>query len=696
MKTSVFALALAATLLPFGAKARDVTSLNATWQFVRADNPAVKDPAYDGHVAWQTIDLPHSFNAHDVRAAGDRDAVPSPDGPYRGAAWYRHELDFKPEPGKHYYLQFDGATLAADVYVNGQSIGRHEGGYAAFRFDVTNALKAGANLIAVRVDNTKVPQIAPLAGDFNIFGGLTRGVSLIAVPDVHVDLKDHGGPGVYVTTQKLYPAVYQGKKLTVPLAADVSARALIANEGAAAAVVTIRARVVDADGKTVAQTQDSRNLPAGTTAPLDFAFKVKDTHLWEGRKSPYLYHIEIDTGTDKVIVPLGIRTLTVAKDGFRLNGALYAVHGVNMQQPGRPGKGTGVSDADIDQDMQLLGDLGLTGMRLAHMQHPQRVYDDADKLGILVSTEVPLVNDVTPGDAFLGNINEQMRELIAQNYNHPSVAMWGLGNELRDNSDAANAVIASLQTTAKAMDPKRPTLYSHCCLADDAAIAMHGDITSYNRYYGWYTGEFTDIGKWADGVHARFPDRVFAMSEYGAGASVKQQEDPVSRVQPGSTWHPEQYQAKFHEVYWKEFAARPWLVFDFVWVGIDFPAWPRNEGDRPWINDKGLVTEDRTTKKDAYYFYQANWSDKPMVHITSERFLTRRVRAAVVKVYTNTDKVDLTLNGQALPPQPVTDHIATWKIDLADGDNEIVAAIKDSAGKDLRDTVHWTYTDKID
>jgi beta-galactosidase len=186
------------------------------------------------------------------------------------------------------------------------------------------------------------------------------------------------------------------------------------------------------------------------------------------------------------------------------------------------------------------------------------------------------------------------------------------------------------------------------------------------------------------------------MSEYGAGASVKQQEDPVSRVQPGSTWHPEQYQAKFHEVYWKEFAARPWLVFDFVWVGIDFPAWPRNEGDRPWINDKGLVTEDRTTKKDAYYFYQANWSDKPMVHITSERFLTRRVRAAVVKVYTNTDKVDLTLNGQALPPQPVTDHIATWKIDLADGDNEIVAAIKDSAGKDLRDTVHWTYTDKID
>jgi beta-galactosidase len=674
-------------LFPLGAQARDVTSLNASWQFVRTDNPQVKDPAYDGHIAWQMVDLPHSFNAHDVRAAGDKDAVPTPDGPYRGPAWYRHSLDFKPEPGKHYYLQFDGATLAADVYVNGQSIGRHEGGYAAFRFDVTNALKAGSNLIAVRVDNTKVPQIAPLNGDFNVFGGLTRGVSLIAVPDVHVDLKDHGGPGVYVTTQKLYP----GK---TP-AADVSAKALIANEGATAATVTVHARVIDVDGKVVTQARETHTLPAGTTAPLDFAFKIKNAHLWNGRKSPYLYHVEVDTGTDEVTVPLGIRTLTVAKDGFRLNGALYAVHGANMQQPGRPGKGTGVSDADIDQDMQIMADLGVTGMRLAHMQHPQRVYDDADKDGILVSTEVPLVNDITPGDAFRDNIDEQMRELIAQNYNHPSVAMWGLGNELRDKSADANAVLASLQTTAKSMDPGRPTLYSHCCLADDDPIAMHSDITSYNRYYGWYSGEFTDIGKWADGIHTQFPDRIFAMSEYGAGASIKQQEDPVARVQPTSTWHPEQYQSKYHEYYWKELSARPWLVFDFVWVGFDFPVYSRNEGDRPSINDKGLVTEDRTTKKDAYYFYQANWSDKPMLHITSARFVTRRVRATTVKVYTNVDKVDLTLNGKALPSQPVTDHMATWKIDLADGDNEIIAVGKDSSGKDLRDTVHWTYTDKV-
>jgi beta-galactosidase len=296
------------------------------------------------------------------------------------------------------------------------------------------------------------------------------------------------------------------------------------------------------------------------------------------------------------------------------------------------------------------------------------------------------------GDGFRDNINEQMRELIAQNYNHPSVSIWGLGNELRDNSSTANAVVASLAATAKAMDTTRPTFYAHCCLADDDPVAMHGDIVSYNRYSGWYNGEITDIGKWADDLHAQFPDRIIAISEYGAGGSVKQQEDPPARTQPTSSWHPEQYQTAFHEFYWKQFSTRPWLIHDFIWVAFDFPSYFRNEGDRPAINDKGLVTEDRTTKKDSYYWYQANWSDKPMVHITSARFVKRRIQAATVKVYSNVTEVQLSLNGQALPPQPVVEHIATWKIKLATGDNEIIA----SAGKDLRDVVHWNYYDVVE
>ncbi len=680
MTTFLIRLGLLLCLLfPAIAEARTQTSLNAGWLFIRQDIVAAKDASFDTG-GWQKVDLPHSFNAHDVRSVGDPDAIPSPNGYYRGPAWYRRTLDLTPQKGRHYYLQFDGAALIADVYVNGLSVGRHEGGYATFRFDITGALKPGDNLIAVRVDNSKVPQVAPLNGDFNVSGGLYRGVSLIVVPDVHVDLKDHGGPGVYIATK----AITAGK-------ADITARVLLVNEGGKTAA-TVRMRILDADGKVVAQSGGSQTLAPGATV-FEQVLAIKRPHLWQGRQSPYLYKVEVAVGDDAVTVPLGIRTIaTDPNRGLLLNGQPYGVHGVNMQQPGRPGKGTAVSEADIDADMQMLDDLSVTGLRLAHMQHPQRVYDDADRYGFILTTEVPLVNEITPDAAFHDNIVEQLRELIAQNYNHPSVAMWGLGNELWDNSDAANAIMADLQKTAKTMDPARPTVYSHCCLADDAAIAAHADVTSFNRYYGWYSGEFADLGKWADAVHARFPDRVFGISEYGAGASVKDQEDPTGRPATTSYWHPEQYQAAYHEANWKQLAARPWLWSNYVWAAFDFPAYARNEGDRPGMNDKGLISEDRLVKKDAYYWYQANWSDRLMVHITSPRYQHRRTRNVTVKVYSNTDEVRLSLNGESVPAQKVVDHIATWKVVLKDGDN----AVEAFAGKDLHDIVHWTYSDRVE
>ncbi len=680
MKTFLIRLGLLLCLLfPAIAEARTQTSLNAGWAFIRQDIPAAKDAAFDAG-GWQKVDLPHSFNAHDVRSASDRDAIASPNGYYRGPAWYRRALDLTPVKGQHYYLQFDGATLVADVYVNGRSVGRHEGGYAAFRFDITDALKAGGNVIAVRVDNTKVAQVAPLNGDFNVSGGLTRGVSLVAVPDVHVDLTDHGGPGVYVSTQEMSES-----------RADIAVRSLLANDGAKTSAM-VRTRILDADGKVVVQSTHRQALASGV-ATVDQVLTIRRPHLWQGRQSPYLYRVEVAVADDIVAVPLGVRTIaTDPNKGLLLNGRPYGVHGVNMQQPGRPGKGTAVSDADIDADMQMLDDLGATGLRLAHMQHPQRVYDDADHYGFIVTTEVPLVNEVTADAAFHDNIVEQLRELIAQNYNHPSVAMWGLGNELWDNSDAANALMADLQKTAKAMDPKRPTVYSHCCLADDAAIATHADVTSFNRYYGWYSGEFADLGKWADAVHARFPDRVFGISEYGAGASIKAQEDPAGRPATTSYWHPEQYQAAYHEANWKQLSARPWLWSDYIWVAFDFPAYARNEGDRPGMNDKGLISEDRSVKKDAYFWYQANWSDRLMVHISSPRYAHRRTRNVTVKIYANVDEVRLSLNGESLGAQTVVDHVATWKVTLKDGDNVVEAF----AGKDLHDIVHWTYSDRVE
>ncbi|MBW8880221.1 MAG: DUF4982 domain-containing protein [Asticcacaulis sp.] len=583
-----------------------------------------------------------------------------------------------PRAGQHYYLQFDGAALITDVYVNGQSAGHHEGGYAAFRFDVTPYLKAGQNVVAVRVDNTRVPQIAPLDGDFNIFGGLYRGVSLIAVSDVHIDLKDHGGPGVYMAVKSLSDS-----------RADLTARVLLVNDGKAGQAV-VRVKVLDADGKTVATASRRQTVTGAATAELPLS--VKKPHLWQGRADPYLYHAEVTVGDDVVTVPLGLRTVAVDPDkGLILNGKPYEVHGVNMQQPGRPGKGTAVSDDEIDADMKMIADLGATGVRLAHMQHPQRVYDDADSMGFVITTEVPFVGNVTAGDAFRDNLVEQMRELVAQNYNHPSVIMWGLGNEVWKDSPEGNAVLAALQTTAKTLDPARPTVYSHCCQPDDSATALHADVTSYNRYFGWYSGDTKDFGAWADGLHAKFPKRAIGVSEYGAGGSILAQEDPPSRPQTTSFWHPEQYQAQFHEQYWNQMKTRPFLWSDFIWVAFDFPSYGRNEGDRPSVNDKGLVSEDRLVKKDAYYWYQANWSDRLMLHIASPRYTARRTREVTVRVYANVPEVRLQLNGESLPAQPVTDHVATWKVSLKDGDNTIEAF----AGKDLHDAVHWQYTDAV-
>ena len=676
MRVGWISLAALLAAASFGAEARTVTPLNTDWRFVRQDVPSAKEG--EGDAQWQSISLPHTFNAHDVRSLNDPQAAPSPNGYYRGPAWYRHGLELRPEAGQHYYLQFDGAALTTDVYVNGQPAGHHEGGYAGFRYDVTSLLKAGSNAIAVRVDNTKVPQIAPLNGDFNVYGGLYRGVSLITVADVHIDLKDHGGPGVYITAKSLSD-----------VRADLTARVLVANDGKAASA-TVRVKVMDADGKVIATAQRRQTLSGN--AAVELPLTIRAPHRWQGRADPYLYHAEVTVGDDTVTVPLGLRTIGIDPDqGLILNGKPYAVHGVNMQQPGRPGKGTAVSADDIDADMKTISDLGATGIRLAHMQHPQRVYDDADAMGFVVTTEVPFVDEASPGDAFRDNIVEQMRELIAQNYNHPSIVMWGLGNEVRKDTPEGNAALAALQTTVKGLDTTRPTVYSHCCQPDDSATAMHADVTSYNRYYGWYSSNTKEFGGWADGIHARFPKRAIGVSEYGAGGSIHAQEDPAAQPPTTSFWHPEQYQAQFHEQTWNQMKARPFLWSDFVWVAFDFPSYGRNEGDRPSVNDKGLVTEDRLVRKDAWYWYQANWSDRLMVHIASPRYTARRVREVTVRVYANVDEVRLQLNGESLPAQPVKDHVATWKVSLKDGDNRIEAF----AGKDLHDAVHWQYSDSV-
>lgn len=679
------ALLMAGVLSPTPSRAamdgRQQASLNEGWRFQKGDTADAPVVAFDPK-DWLKVTLPHTFNGADGADGG---------GYYRGPGWYRREF-FTADgaaPGR-YFLQFDGAALVADVYLNGQRVGRHEGGYAAFRFDVTARVRPGRNVVAVRVDNSASPHIAPLGGDFTVFGGLYRGVSLIRTPLLHVDALDHGGPGVYATTVSMTP-----ERATVRVTTRVR------NDAPAARRTRVTTRILDAEGGLVAQASSVKPLAAGATTPVEQTLTIDKARAWNGRKDPYLYAVAatvagVEGGeTDAVRVPLGLRTTRIDPDkGFFLNGEHLAVHGVNLHLD-RPGVGLAVSDDDVAEDFRLMEAMGANGLRLVHFQHPAKAYDLADRAGLVVWTEIPFNSKVGYEPEFLANLEQQLRELIRQTYNHPSVVVWGLGNEVYAADEATNQALAALHALAKAEDPSRPTVYAHCCASDTDRLTTHTDLIGYNRYYGWYPDKGETIGTWADGVHRETPGRAMAVSEYGAGASILHQQDPARRPETTAGFHPEHYQALYHEKNWRDLRDRPFIWASFVWVGFDFASDGRNEGDRPGVNDKGLVSHDRRTPKDAYYWYQANWTTEPMVYITHRRQVMRTAPRADIKVYSNRPEASLTVNGVAVGTAPVQDHVAVWPdVALRPGVNRI--AVQAGVGAEARlDAVEWVYDPNV-
>jgi beta-galactosidase len=431
-------------------------------------------------------------------------------------------------------------------------------------------------------------------------------------------------------------------------------------------------------------------LPARDVVPVDLDAVLAAPHLWQGVDDPYLYTSEVQLASgpqefDRVDDEVGVRTVRIDADrGLLLNGRPYRVHGVNVHLTYAPGKGTAVSDADIDADYRILEELGVTGLRFAHYQHNAHSYALADRKGFLVWTELPLTSEVGASDAFAANAAQQARELVRQNFNHPSVFVWGLGNEIYKVDDVSGRVLDAMQRLVHAEDASRPTAYANCCAPIDGPQALHTDVIASNVYFGWYDKEFADLAPFLASNHALRPHTPEALSEYGAGASVLQQEDPVRRPKAPSHWHPEQYQALYHEAAWRQIEAAPWLWATFVWTGFDFASSGRDEGDARGINDKGLVTMDRKVRKDAYYWYQANWAKQPMVYITSRRAVRRTAPDVEVKVYSNQPAVRLRVNGADLGERPVEGHIARWPVRLAPGANRIEV----QAGT-LTDSVEW-------
>lgn len=720
---------LAAASQPVGAQpamqdGRQVTVLAAGWRFHLGDlGDEATSGGYDDS-AWAPVQVPHSWNRvgyyrpHPERHLHRADTVQKT----QGRGWYRLHFQAPAAAGKRVWIEFDAASRVASVWLNGRKIGDHAGPFSRFRFDVSDAVRPGAdNLLVVRVDNSPPSEggatadVLPLTGDFFVHGGLYRPVRLIVADPLHLDLADLGGSGVYAATTAATRS-----------SAHLALRARVSNDAARPAQVQVTARLVDAAGRTAATVRRRLSLPAAATTEAALGLDIHAPHLWQGVDDPYLYTLAVEVAdargrvVDRVRQPFGIRTIKVDPDkGLFLNGRHVALHGVGYHQD-REGKGWAISAEDVAQDMAIMREMGVNTIRLTHYQHGQPIHDLADRYGLLVWDEIPLVSAWTrrgerePRPALVENARQQLRELIRQNGNHPSVINWSIANEVDfGNSFPAfltgigdgkapdpMPLLRNLQALAHAEDPSRPTALATCCEGRlfDAGVeipttAEAADLGGANRYFGWYFGAPGDLGPQLDALHAKRPRQPLSVTEYGAGAATTIHTDDVQGgpIDSRGAGQPEEYASYIHEEAWKALKARPYLWATWLWNSFDFATTIRNEGDAQDINTKGLVTYDRQIRKDPYYFYKANWTSAPVVHINGRRYTQRAYRVTDVRVYSNAAATDLIVNGRAIGRRTACpDRVCVWRnVVLSPGANAVVARGRFASGA-VEDKVAWT------
>jgi beta-galactosidase len=655
--------------------ARQESLIDTNWKFLRADPPNAQSPDFND-TTWQPVTLPHTWNLQDGLVPGDHY--------YRGPAWYRLTLNFPAiNPTRQYFLRFDAASLAAKIFINGQLAGAHQGGFSAFCFNITPFLHPGQNLIAVRVDNSVSQNIPPISGDFTVFGGLYRDAHLLNLNSVSISPTDDASPGIYLTTTHLDQST-----------ATISATVILRNDSAQIQTVAVTAAVRDSAGQPVATSTTSQTVPAHSTGQATIPITIPHPHLWNGKQDPYLYTTSISltqSGTllDELDQPLGLRTFRVDPNhGFFLNGTPYPLHGVGLHQ-GFYNKGWAATPADIDINYQLIEEIGANALRLAHYQHSDYEYSLCDRRGLIVWAEIPLINRIIDNDAYYTIARQQLRELIKQNYNHPSICFWSLWNELGPHTRTDWRLPADLNELAHQLDPTRLTVAaSH--LPPEIAVNTIPDAIAFNRYPGWYLFTLADWPAKLAELHATLPNSSIGISEYGAGASIRQHV-PIPAIEPNNLgqWHPEEWQSQFHEAAYSAMQKCPWLWGTFVWNMFDFPSSERFEGDEPAFTDKGLVTYDRKTKKDAFYYYKAHWNTDPFVYITSRRATPRPAGTIEIKIYSNCATAELFINGRSLGIRQGTDDIFLWPdVQLIPGQNELSAVAK-SNGKSYTDSCTW-------
>jgi len=614
--------------LAVGVEARTDQKIDSGWRFVGG--------SIDGSTIDKVVDLPHTWNAEDA---------PKGYAYHRGDGVYTKQLEVsQSDIGKRFFLHFEGAQTVADVSVNGQHLGQHRGGYTAFAFEVTDQIRPGENQIEVKVNNEQTTDVIPLSGDFPLFGGLHRSVRLIVTDPICITPLDHASPGVYIRQRDLTNA-----SGTIDVTTKIS-------NGGDAADVRVLVVVRDADGQEVARGETSVQVPASQTTSGMVSLIVDEPQRWHGLESPYLYSVSTQlvvdgAAVDEVVQPLGFRTYRFDKDkGFFLNGEYQKIYGIARHQD-VAGRGGALTESDHRRDLDLILDMGTNSVRLSHYPHSKFFYNLCDSVGLTSWSEIAWVGSNGPGyndtDALKENIRLALVEMIRQNYNHPSVLMWGIYNELHNPEELSPVPFTrELHELSKQEDPDRPTTVANIMTGD---MQGNTDITAWNHYFGWYLGHGPQMGDWLDEAHEKWPDVPIGIAEYGAGGSIHHHENPVTRAFPfAHPWHPEAWQAQVHEENYREIRSRDYVWGSYIWNMFDFASFFRREGDALGMNDKGMVTYDRSVKKDVFYFYRANWSEEPTVYIANRRHRLRESDRADIKVYSNANKVSLSVNGSSV------------------------------------------------
>lgn len=614
---------------------------NEAWLFTK-DAALVKENTAVNTGDWEKINLPHTWNGKDGQDGGNDY--------YRNTCYYTKKLDKALYEGSdEVYIEFEGANSSADVYVNGSLAVHHDGGYSTFRANITELLTDDTEIV-VAVDNAPNDRVYPQVADFTFYGGLYRNVNIICVSKAHFDLDYFGGPGITVTP------VVEGTSAHVNATAYLTG--LTGSE-------TIKFVIKD-NNNFVAE-----NTVSASSAKADFV--IENAHLWNGRKDPFLYTLEAslcdgETVLDERCVKFGCRFFEIDPErGFILNGEEYPLRGVSRHQD-RPEIGNALLPEHHKEDLDLIYEVGATTIRLAHYQHNQYFYDLCDEMGFVLWAEIPYISQHMPNGR--ENTISQMKELITQNYNHPSIFVWGLSNEITMKGAEDPDLIENhriLNDLCHEMDKTRLTtmaIVSMCPM--DAEYVTIPDTVSWNHYFGWYGGDTTMNGPWMDKFHAMHPNLPVGMSEYGCEALNWHTSNP----EQGD--YTEEYQAYYHEELIKQLFTRKYLWATHVWNMFDFAADARSEGGEDGMNHKGLITFDRKYKKDSFYAYKAWLSDDPFVHICGKRYVDRVEDVTKVTVYSNQPEVELFANGKSLGKQTSDVHFFYFDVPNA-GTTELVA-----------------------